>query len=324
MAIGERLTDVKVGAFVLAALAILVAGSLWIAGTSLGGRKVSYTVLLPESGGVTAGDRVRVAGVSVGRIRRVDLRLGEEWPVSLQVDVRAELPIEEDSTASIATSGLIGNNYLQIVSGTTGSPRLPPGGTIYGGSRAGIQDALSQVDAISGRVIEVLERSSALIEQLSAEITPIARNLERLLSQENVEDVREIVSGLRGTMDEAGPRITTLLDRMDSLAGRVEEGTEGIPELASRMSSLVEDLERALGTDGERLASLLDTAGGSLVRADRVLGVLDDHRDELGGAISDLSGAASSLKSLARQLEERPYSLIRIRPARERRPGDDQ
>ncbi len=52
----ERWSDVKVGIFVLVALAILIAGSLWIAGGSLfGARQVPYDVLLADSGGVVAG-----------------------------------------------------------------------------------------------------------------------------------------------------------------------------------------------------------------------------------------------------------------------------
>ncbi len=324
MADGDRLTDIKIGVFVVAALAILVAGSLWIAGTALGGRKVSYQVLLRDSGGVAAGDRVRVAGVAVGRIRSVTLRPGEDWPVALRVSVRADVPIAEDSTAAISTSGLIGNNYLQIVSGTKGAPRLAPGGTIYGGGTTALQDALSQVDAISGKVVEILDRTSALIDQISGEIAPIMENLERMVSQENADDVRQIVSGLRATVDESGPRITALLDRLDALAASVEEGAEGIPELARQMTGLAEDLERAFGPDGERLSALLDSASGSLSTADRVLSVLDAHRDELSGTITDLRGTAAHLKSLSQQLEERPYSLIRIKPAPDRRPGDDQ
>ena len=65
----ERWSDVKVGIFVLVALAIVIAGSLWIAGGTLfAARQVPYDVLLADSGGVVAGDRVRVSGVD-GRAR---------------------------------------------------------------------------------------------------------------------------------------------------------------------------------------------------------------------------------------------------------------
>ena len=67
----ERWSDVKVGVFVLVALAILIAGSLWIAGGSSVRARVRFptTCCSQDSGGVVAGDRVRVAGVAVGRVR---------------------------------------------------------------------------------------------------------------------------------------------------------------------------------------------------------------------------------------------------------------
>ena len=58
-----RHADIKIGGFVLAALALLAVGSLWIAGSAFfGTQHVSYRVLMRDSGGVAIGDRVRMAG----------------------------------------------------------------------------------------------------------------------------------------------------------------------------------------------------------------------------------------------------------------------
>ena len=66
----NRSAEVKTGLFVLTALAVLVVGSLWIVGsTPLSGGQTEYRILMKDSGGIRAGDRVRVAGVEVGRVR---------------------------------------------------------------------------------------------------------------------------------------------------------------------------------------------------------------------------------------------------------------
>ena len=89
MADRERVKDIKVGAFVLSALAVLVVGSLWVAGSrALGAPRVEYVVRITESGGLQAGDRVRVAGVSIGRIKEVALDPGSAWPVTFRVAAR--------------------------------------------------------------------------------------------------------------------------------------------------------------------------------------------------------------------------------------------
>ena len=49
----DRATNVRVGIFVVTALVLLVAGSLWILGSgTLAGKRVVYQVVLRDSAGV--------------------------------------------------------------------------------------------------------------------------------------------------------------------------------------------------------------------------------------------------------------------------------
>ena len=82
------LDDALVGLFVVAALVVLVIGTLWLAGQPLfGGTRVTYLVVMKDGGGLRAGDEVRSAGVPVGRTTTLKLRPGNDWPVLLQVSL---------------------------------------------------------------------------------------------------------------------------------------------------------------------------------------------------------------------------------------------
>src|SRR5215475_4986886 len=114
-----RLAEAKVGLFVMGALAVLVVGVLWISRvTLLGKSQLPYEVLMKDSAGVRAGDGVRVAGVEVGRVVRVSLHPGQEWPVSLQVLLDPEIPVHSDSSARIGNVGLLGSAFLEIDPGS--------------------------------------------------------------------------------------------------------------------------------------------------------------------------------------------------------------
>ena len=121
----HKRADVRVGIFVLCALVILVVGSLWIAGsTFLAPQRISYRVLMKDSGGIQSGDRVRVAGVPVGKVEQVELRPDDEWPVTFHIAVRTSVPLHADSSAKIAASGLLGTAFLQVDPGSSSEPEL--------------------------------------------------------------------------------------------------------------------------------------------------------------------------------------------------------
>jgi phospholipid/cholesterol/gamma-HCH transport system substrate-binding protein len=319
----SRAADVKVGLFVVAALVILVFGSLWVAGsTLLRVRQNTYRVLMTESAGVEAGDRVRFAGVKVGRIKALRLEPEAEFPVVLEVSIDPRIPVRTDSTARMSSTGLMGTSFLVIEPGSPGAPLLEEGGEIRGQVPAGMEEALDHVDAIGEKTVALLDQVSAVLDQVSADLKPILGGAQNLLSQENTDHIRSILANLDTTMDEATPRITSLLDRLDSLAANLEEGTANVPELTSELNATVKDLHAALGPEGERLVALLDSARKMMDSADRSLAIFTENRDELEWMVRDFRDTAANLETLSRRLKEQPSSLVFSRPTPERRPGD--
>ena len=319
----SRISDIKVGAFVVTALLILIVGSLWIAGSTLFRvQHNSYRVLLKGSAGIQSGDRVRFVGVKVGRVQSVSLQPESEWPVVLAVSLDPAVPVREDSAAKISSMGLMGSNFLVIDAGSSDSPVLADGGTLYGLEQHGFEDALSHVDVIAEKAILLLEQVSEVLDRVSTDIDPVLNGAQKLLSEDNVDRIGEILVTMNATLDEAAPRITSLMTRLDSLAGKLETSVEDFPELTSEITRLVRDLHTILGPDGTRFIELIENAQGTLDSADESLSVLGDNREELGWAIRDLRDTAANLAELSRGLKENPSRLIWNRHEKDRRPGD--
>ena len=65
--------------------------------------------------GLLVGDKVRMSGVDVGRI--VGATLDKNYNAVLKLEIKSDLKIPDDSSASIVSSGLMGSKYIEIEPG---------------------------------------------------------------------------------------------------------------------------------------------------------------------------------------------------------------
>jgi len=288
-------STIRAGLFLILALGVLVIGSLWVAGFHPGGaEKAAYEVLMKASGGVRQGDPVRVAGMDVGRVQGIELRPGVEWPVLFRIGLDAQILITDAASARLTTDGLLGSPYLEIDPGPA---------------------AMSGLGELSDRAGVALDEVTVLLQSLSERTGPLLKRFEMLLSDENLASISESLTAMRDTMQEAGPRLTSLMTRLDDLAIELEAGIAGLPDLTADLQGLVEDLRTALGPDGERLASLLDSAGASVSS-------MEMNKGELEAMVRDLRLATANLKAFTESIKERPSALIRKSRAPDRKPGE--
>lgn len=309
-------STIRAGLFLILALAIFIIGSLWVAGIHPGGsERVSYEVLMKSSGGVRQGDPVRIAGMEVGRVQAVDLRPGVEWPVLFRIGLDATIPVTAASSARLTTDGLLGSPYLEVDPGPAGGPPLPPDTPIIGLEVVSTADAMSGIGELSDRAGVALDEVTALLQSLSARTGPLLERFEMLLSDQNLASISESLAAMRDTMREAGPRLTSLMTRLDELAIELETGVAGIPDLTADLQGLVGDLRTALGPDGERLSSLLDSAGDSMSS-------MEMNQGELDAMVRDLRLATANLKAFTESIKERPSALVRGHKGPDRKPGE--
>ena len=105
--------DFLVGCFVLAGLAAVAYLSFQVGGlTWKGPGGLGLVANFDEIGGLKPRAQVVIAGVKVGQVRSITLDRDYRARVDLDVDAGLKLPV--DTTASIMTSGLLGDRYVSL------------------------------------------------------------------------------------------------------------------------------------------------------------------------------------------------------------------
>jgi len=180
-------TELRVGLFVLVGLFVRAAGIFYVTGGGgILSPKYRLTTYLPETAGLTSGAPVRVDGVEVGNVESIQLlrrtpgkpiEKNKNIEVKMRVDKRYQSDILTDSTASLVTEGLLGNRYVNITRGLTGTP-IGDYGVIPGAEEKAMK--------------EVVERSAEVLGNLNA------------LS----DDVRDLIQGVKEGKGSLGKLLT--------------------------------------------------------------------------------------------------------------------
>ena len=116
----EHTTEALVGAGVLAAAVAFVIYAGQISGIS-GASSSTYplTASFRSLEGVSVGTDVRLAGVKVGTVSKVELN-PETYRADTTVTLQSDVEIPDDSAIVISSEGLLGGNFVEIMPG--GSP----------------------------------------------------------------------------------------------------------------------------------------------------------------------------------------------------------
>ena len=137
--------DLIVGVFVLAGLLALGYLSLTVGGLEFGGPdRIVLRATFDDIGGLSARAPVRVAGVKIGQVARIDLDEDLRAEVFLEVDAGVELSI--DSSAAIRTAGLLGDQFISVELGAEDE-------NLQAGEEFAFTESALSIDKLVGRLV---------------------------------------------------------------------------------------------------------------------------------------------------------------------------
>ena len=155
---------VVIGAVSLAVIALMIMAAFRAQDLPLIGGGDTYYAAFSESGGLKANDEVRIAGVRVGKVEKVELA-GDHVRVTFRVDT-GDVEFGDKTHAAIKVKTLLGAMYLALE--PAGSGQLDEGGEIPVERTSSPYDV---VDAFSG-LAETSERIDT--DQLARSLTTLA------------------------------------------------------------------------------------------------------------------------------------------------------
>jgi len=231
-----RSNHVLVGTVVLLLLAALLLFTVWLAGLSNKATKCFDIYFSQGVGGLNRGTGVTFAGVPVGQIKQISLLPDRPEFVWVRIEVDAETPVLQGTTAQIKGVGFTGVSEIQLDGAVKGSrPIAQPG-----------PQGCPVIPASSGGLGALLNSAPELIDRIQR----LTERLTELLSDRNQNTIADILENVDKTTRVLAERAPDLADAMQD--ARIAARNAGIA--AERVGILADNTSRLVNEQGKPAA----------------------------------------------------------------------
>ena len=243
---------IKLGIFVL--VSVIVTGTLTaIMGNFAFGTETEYKAQFTSASLLKEGDDVRVAGVTVGSVKGVEIRDRDSAEITFKI--AEDVPLTTASRASIRFLNLVGDRYMALEQGQSNAEKLADGATIpvsrtkpalnltelFNGFQPLFQALTpSEVNDLSLNIVKVLQGEGGTIESLmsnTASLTNALADRDELIGR-----VIDNLSAMLKTVDDRHDQLSTLVVELKNWMTNLSRDRKAIGASVSNLSGLTAEV----------------------------------------------------------------------------------
>jgi phospholipid/cholesterol/gamma-HCH transport system substrate-binding protein len=257
--------EVTVGTLVLIAIGLFIVGTTWLSGRSVAANSEEFwRIQYRDAGNLKVSSQVRISGVAVGKVERI--QLVDVGKVLVSVSLPEKIVPKVDAGATIQAVGFVGDAAVEFDPGNAAEP-LSRDRIIIGSQAVGFT---ARAEALGDRADSVLLGAQAIVNQKTADqlyatmealqgtLRAAQRTME-IYSNPRVGPTAELTQTmatmrqLGGRLDStlAHPALARTLGRADTLTGNLAAMTQQLTSTTARLDTLLSNINGGQGTLGK-------------------------------------------------------------------------
>jgi virulence factor Mce-like protein len=293
----RRLTGI-----VLLAVGLPVLLALGVGAKEQGGSGYQVRAIFDNAAYAVKGEEVRIAGVRVGKIDRLDVADGNKAAISFSIDTAGFSPFHKDAHCTIRPQSLIGEKYVECTPGSTKSPVLdtiPDGQPDAGKADLPLAQTSSPVDIdLIGNInrLPYRQRLAIIINEFGTALAGRG------------EDLNEAIHRANPALRETDKVLNVLAQQNRILANLATDSDTVIAPLADKRERIAHFIVEANNTGtatAERSADIersFERFPGFLRELRPTLQQLSDFSDQFTPVLTELHTAAPDLDRFTKAL----------------------
>lgn len=334
-----------IGAFVVGAVLLLVAGLLAFGSGKAFEERVPFVMVFQESlGGLNVGSPVTFNGVTVGEVTDIRIeydietlsvvmpvfaeilpsrivfsggeRIGSRLEALTEKGFRAQLVSQSLVTGQLAVELDFHPDTEAHLSG--GDYGVPEVATIKSGL-ASLKETISSlpVEQLMNSAIKLINNLDEIAEspQVKESLTSMAAGLQSFRDAMAKVDKRTdpLLNDLEGALTDTREAIESAKKAIEELRGNAADFDTNLETTLAKFRQVLDDLDQQIAPLSQSVQDAAGSVGRAFDSADSLINQNSKARRNLETALASIAEAAKAIEALAEELERNPEALIRGR-----------
>lgn len=307
--------EFKIGVVVTVAIGLFIWGFNFLKGSDIFSHKYELYAVYPKIDGLIEANPILINGYKVGQINKISLtqKSNGEYAVLVKFLLTEDVQIPKHSIAKAVSSDLLGSKAVEIVYSDS-KEFVQSGDTLIAESEEGLKSAVSK------QLSPLQKKAEGLISSIDSVMTIVQfvlNNKTRENLDKSFESIKKAIQSLEQTayklddlMATEKAKISSILSKVNTLAGTLEKNTGRIDNIIANVSTLSDSLAKAdlksAITDADKTLKELNTMIAQINAGQGTIGKLAKN-DSL---YNNLNKASEDLDKLLKDLRINPERYI--------------
>lgn len=309
-------TEAKVGALVVLSAAVLCATVYFLGSAQFGRTRTPYRAYFKYAGGLEPGTDVLFGGIAVGKVTAVRPDANDPTRIEVDLEVKQGTPVNAKSLAKLGSVSLMSSPVLSITTGTNDSPRLQAGAVIPSRETVSLDDMQREVAAIAESAQTLIAAVHTDVDNITADTRQVLANVNDLTGEANRRHVAQILANADAMIARTSPQLDRIARNVESLTAKMGPTVDNVNSTVTNANGTITVLRDRTQTDLIELQKTLVEVRGLV---DNLQAVVRSNQQNIQYTLENIRMATDHLNDLTESVNERPWSLIRIKQPKDRK-----
>ena len=312
-------TQAKVGALVVLSAVVFCATVYFLGSAQFGRTRTPYRAYFKYAGGLEPGTDVLFGGITVGKITAVHPDANDPTRIEVDLEVKQGTPVNAKSLAKLGSVSLMSAPVLSITTGSNNSPRLQPGAVIDTQETVSLDDMQREVASIAQSAQSLIAAVHTDLDGITADTRQVLANVNDLTGEANRGHVAQILANTDAMIARTSPEVDRIARNVELLTAKMGPTVDNVNSTVSNANGTITALRAGTQTDLAELQKTLVEVRGLV---DSLQAVVRSNQQNIQYTLENIRMATDHLNDFTESVNERPWSLIRIKQPKNRKVPD--
>jgi phospholipid/cholesterol/gamma-HCH transport system substrate-binding protein len=307
--------EAKVGALVVLSAVVLCTTIYFLGSAQFGRTRTPYRTYLKYAGGLAPGTDVLFGGIAVGKVTAVSSDPSDPTRIEIDFDVKQGTPVNSKSLAKLGSISLMSPPVVSITTGTKDSPRLQAGAAISSEETVSLDDMQREIAALAQSAQSLIAAVHTDVDNITGDTRRVLANVNDLTGEANRKHVADILANSDAMIARTSPQIDRIAKNVEAVTAKMGPTVDNVNSTVTNADGTITVLRDRTQAD---LVELQKTLVDVRSLVDNLQVVVRSNQQNISYTLDNIRMATDHLDDLTESVDERPWSLIRIRQPKDR------